>query len=243
MRFYTLPPYSEPWPFIIFNANKPENGFRYLKRWVKRIQSVIIDSGIEIFRNPDIKDYPRRHTHRLVRLWKRAKLLLPKSAEVFVTCPDYCDDYNPRQLWISQSITNIERTVQSVCSCLDAYPEVQWLIPIQGHNEKPDSIFRSISLYHQLGITSSHDFFAIANLCTSKRINTIIATCRAARLLLPDKRLHAFGISLPAARKLKGILDSWDSLAYTFPRTPNNPSCKTAEQRKEYFKQFIQRIP
>jgi hypothetical protein len=60
VRFFTLPPSGVYWPYVLINANRPERGLRYLRRW-GRVEVVIVDSGVEIFRDPSVRDYPPDH--------------------------------------------------------------------------------------------------------------------------------------------------------------------------------------
>ncbi len=118
--FYTLPPIYIPYPFILINANNPN--INYIVKNRDFIESVIIDSGVEIFRDPSIKDYPSNHFEKLVRLYKRVKNIC-RDCNVYVTIPDYPDDYNPKALWINNK-TNIERTLDNILYALNSYSEV-----------------------------------------------------------------------------------------------------------------------
>jgi len=236
MRFYTLPPKEIKWPYILINANNPNKGINYIL--AHKPKSVIIDSGVEIFRNSHIKDYPPNHIYRLIYLFK---LVRKYVNEVWVTVPDYPDDYHPKALWINGK-DNIQRTVENVIKYVDEYPEVSWLIPIQGHNEDPLSVMKSISAYEELGILDRFEYFAIANLCVSKKLSTIVKTVNAVYLQIPNKKLHAFGISLSAVKRLRGKLFSFDSMAWTFPRKSGGHSCKNEEERKVYFYAYVSRI-
>ena len=55
MKFYTLPPFDIYWPNILVNGNNPSLGVKYLRRWGRKVEMVIIDSGVEIFRKPQSK--------------------------------------------------------------------------------------------------------------------------------------------------------------------------------------------
>jgi len=203
LRFYTLPPLSVQYPFILVNANHPEEGLRYIRRNRKAIKAVLIDSGIEIFRDPKVKEYPEGPRGRIlkqVRLYNRVKSLVP-GAHILVTIPDYCDDYIPGNLWISQEFTNIERTFQNVVWALDEFPEIPWLVPIQGHNKKPRSIAKSIYLLEEAGILSDRKYYAVANLCVEKSQEIIVETLKIARKALPGKFIHAFGLDMRAIAK------------------------------------------
>jgi len=241
VRFYTLPPRDVFWPFVLINANRPKEGIGYLRAHRRDIKAVIIDSGIEIFRDPSVKDYPPGHLKRLVWLYKRVRLICP-HAEVWATAPDYCDDYHPRALWLSDNITNIERTVESVKRALRNYPDVEWLIPIQGHYRKPSSVARCIELMEEEGILDGRDYVAVANLCTERRHDIMVETILIAERMLAPRRIHVFGLDVDVAMKVRRRIFSFDSLAWTFPREPGNPSCKNHEQRVRYFMDFIRRL-
>ena len=58
MIFYTKPPKKIPYPYVLINLNNPKDGKSYIRKHRDIIKSVIIDSGIEIFRRPDVKEYP-----------------------------------------------------------------------------------------------------------------------------------------------------------------------------------------
>ena len=241
IRFYTLPPSDADWPYILINANNPALG--YIRKHRKAIKSVIVDSGIEIFRNPEVKDYPKGHIYRIVKLHNYLRRVLP-DAEVYATVPDYCDDYHPRNLWLSTEVTNIERTFQNVIKYTEEFDYVNWLIPVQGWNKQPKSIERCIRLYQGSGILSEFDYFAIGNLCVEPDVMTIYATYWLARKLLPDKKLHVFGLKLRALRLVKGFIDSFDSTAWTRPVNSKlgNWSCKNSEERKRFFYAWISRL-
>ena len=174
-----------------------------------------------------------------IPLYNRVKQVVD---DVWVTCPDYPDDYNPRALWLSSETTNIERTVENIARCIDTYPDVDWLIPIQGHYRKPRSILRSIKLLDELGVLKRYEYVAVANLCTERRHDIMVKTVNLAHLLLPCKRLHVFGLDLDVAMKLRGKIFSFDSMAWTFPRKPGRWSCKNQAERIQYFQEYIQKV-
>jgi len=234
-----LPPDRVPYPFILMNANRPSEGLRYIRRHHSVVRSVIIDSGVEIFRNPLVKDYPGGHLSRLVKLYHRVKQLV---GEVYVTCPDYPDDYHPRSLWLSGEITNIERTLLNIEECLCNWPSVNWLIPVQGHYRDPDSVVRAVRLLDSWGVVDRYGYFAVANLCVEKRRDVMVKTARTVRMLLPDKKIHVFGLDMPTALKLRGVIDSFDSMAWTFPRGRGGHSCKNTRERIEYFKAYLEKL-
>ncbi len=240
--FYTLPP--KPYPYILINANNPSVGLSCIRKYRKNIKSVIIDCGIEIFRDIKVKDYPKNWVNRLIRLYYYVKSTLPENVEVFVTCPDYCDDYYPKSLWINDEITNIERTVQNVINYTGKY-NVNWLISIQGWYKKPNSVLRCIKLYREYGIIKEFNFFAVGNLCVESNKKIIYQTISLVRKELRNKRLHIFGLKLNVFPLVKHLIDSFDSMAWTRPVSRKlcaNWSCKNKEERIRFFETWLNRL-
>ncbi|RLI17110.1 hypothetical protein DRO54_11995, partial [Candidatus Bathyarchaeota archaeon] len=75
-------------------------------------------------------------------------------------------------------------------------------------------------------------------------IMIIYDTYRLARKLLPDKKLHVFGLKVRALKLVKGIIDSFDITAWTRPVNSKlgNWSCKNSEERRRFFKAWISRL-
>jgi len=253
--FYTLPPREVPYPYVLINANNPENGIQYIISHWRQVKSVIIDSGVEIFRNPSVKDYPggaRSWIYRLVQIYRRLLKLVP-GAEVYVTCPDYVDDYNPGALWINDRITNIERTVENVKICVSQYPDVNWLIPVQGHYRRPESLITSIDYYWNMGILDRYKYLAVANLCVERDVGILHRSVLTVRVRLKElgvldgTRIHIFGLKINALRRVRYDINSFDSTAWTRPvdsavRTIRNASAKTQRERVIFFCEYIRRL-
>ena len=249
-KFFTLPPIEVSWPYILLNANRPNLG--YVVKHRRNIKSVIIDSGIEIFRNPCIKDYSggfKSQAHRLYLLYRRVKNVLP-SAEIYVTVPDYCDDYNPCSLWLSDKVTNIERTVESIMYATEKYSDVEWLIPIQGHWRKPKTLVKCLNMLREHGFEfEKHDYYAVANLCVEVDMSVLRHSVLYVWGWFMEKlgyvpRLHVFGPKIRALPFIKNYIYSFDSMAWTRPvnsklhsRFPF--SAKTEEQRILFFKEYV----
>jgi len=219
------------------------------------IKSIIIDSGVEIFRKDGIRDYPygaKAWIRRLVNLYRRVRALAP-NAEVFVTCGDYPDDYRPRSLWINDKITNIERTAENVRFCVSEFRDVNWLIPIQGWYRNPAGLLLSIEYYHKMGILDRFKYYAIANLCVEPDSDLIHRSVLAVRKalkdlgVLDDVKLHVFGLKIQSLKKVKGLIHSFDSTAWTRPvnseaRRIRNASAKTLAERILFFCEYIETL-
>jgi hypothetical protein len=232
VKFFTTPP--RPYPYYLLNVRRP------VLTYVRFAEEVIIDSGVEIFRDPNVKDYPKDHISNLVKLYLRVKALVG-SKSIYVTVPDYCDDYHPRSLWLSEDYTNIERTVDNVLKYTEQYKWIPWLIPVQGWNRKPESVLRCIKLYREYGIIDRFEYFGIGNLCVEPDVEIIFRTCKLVRDELRDKKIHVFGLKLPALKYVYHLIDSFDSMAWTRPVDSRGHSCKTTQERIEYFEKWLKR--
>ena len=240
MRFYTLPPFEVPYPYVLVNANNPDGGLRYIVRYRDIVESVIIDSGVEIFRDPGVRDYPPGHFDRLVSLYRRVRSYVP-GVEVYVTVPDYPDDYHPRALWVGGK-TNIERTLDNILYALTSYREVKWLIPVQGHFEKPGSIVYALELYQKHGVPLE-DYVALAMLCVSRKCSIVQKTVSLAYHWFIgnglDTRIHVFGPAVNCIRLVRKLVYSFDSMAWTRPRRYHGSSAWNNRERVYLFITFL----
>ena len=246
--FYTLPPDTISYPYVLINANNPEHGIRYIMRHRNKIEAIIIDSGIEIFRNPRVKEYPggpEAWIQRLVRLYDRVRSVAGKGVEIYVTCADYPDDYHHRALWLSEDFTNIERTVMNVLKCVDWYQDVEWLIPVQGWNRRPRSLLWSLEYLHELGVLKGYDYIAVANLCVELNMRILRDSVLYVYHWLKDRgyekhRIHIFGLKIAALDAVESYVNSIDSVAWSRPVSTRlqramNWSAKTEEERILFF--------
>jgi len=237
--FFTMPPRQVPYPYILINTWSPNLG--YISRFRKQIKFVIVDSGVSIFKR-GFKEYPdgaKVQIKRQIILYEKIKRY--RIPNILITIPDYPDDYIPRSLWLSDTITNIERTHNNIIMAVDNYPELPWLIPVQGHYKSPRSILRAIDLLRESGILKRYKYYGIANLCEEEDVNIIRQTLAIAARELKGKWIHSFGVTLDSLRQIAGYIDSFDSTAWTKPHsrklTPEdvNYSAKSDFQRLLFF--------
>ena len=225
-RFYTYPPSGREWDYILFN---PSN----MKTMSKlNFKHAILDSGVLIFHDPKVKDYPRDFNER----WKKeAREVSDKYGEqVWITIPDLPDDYNPGQFGdnVKKTIDNIEEFVN--------VDRVNWLISLQARFLNIFTFAYAIQSVREL--LGDYPRIAIGTVCKTNKISFIENSIKLARRHFPHSHIHAFGLTLKALPKVKMELNSFDSLAYTFPRTSGRGSCKTLAERQQYFDNYVKRI-
>jgi len=224
IRFYSLP--DSPYPYLLVNRKN----YRILFK--RRFKHAIIDSGVMDFVHEDVKEYP----HGFLKEWKyKARLLTDVFGDkVWCVIPDYPDDYNPGQFG-----NNVKKTLQNIEEFI-AVDGVNWLPVIQSRYLDRLSFLESAYLTRE--VIGDYPRVAIGTVCKCKKLEFIEYCCKVARKYFPDAWIHAFGLTLKALPKVCNFIDSFDSMAWTFPREPGLPSCKSMKERREYFKLYIERI-
>ncbi len=100
-----------------------------------------------------------------------------------------------------------------------------------------------MELYQKHGVPLDN-YIAIANLCVEDRTRIIIETVKLAwnwlyRNGYYNTRIHVFGPDARSIQHIHKYIYSWDSMAWTRPRTGNGWSCKNNGERIYLFLTFI----
>ena len=226
MRFYTTPKGEVEWPYWLVN---PRTEKRLLN---SGFEHAIADSGVMIFVHEDITEYPQG----FLREWKyKAKLLTDIYGEDRISCviPDYPDDYNPGQFG-----DNVEKTISNIEDFISV-DGPKWVVSLQSRYLDKFSFLKAVQEVKDL--LGHYPNLAIGTVCKCNRIEFIKYCCDVARQHFPKSWLHAFGLTLRALPHVNETLDSWDSMAWTFPRKPGGRSHRGGEE-VEYFDAYVNRI-
>jgi len=224
-RFYTLPPSRDirhPWLFVTFGKRDE------LK--VRDYEHAIMDSNVGLFfHHRGLPEYP----HGFFWLYEHYAKWLSKRFNLWVVTPDYPDDYNPGSLGdnVSRTLANIEKFME--------VKGVEWLPVIQSRFMDTFSFIDSCWRVKEL--IGDHPRVAIGTVCKSRSLRWIVYCCKYARRVFPNAWIHAFGLTLGALPRVKKFIDSWDSMAWTFPRTPWLSPYKTKMEAREYFEAYLRR--
>jgi hypothetical protein len=150
--------------------------------------------------------------------------------KVWVTIPDYPDDYHPGQFGdnIAKTLANVERFIEIEC--------VSWLPVIQARFQDIRSFEESCKQLREI-----NDFkrVALGTVCKTRNVKFILDCCRLARRYFPDAWIHAFGPTLSVIGLMRHYVNSFDSSAWTFPRTPHRASCRSTQEREQYFMEYL----
>jgi len=234
LRFYTLPPKGVEWPWLFVNPKQKNE----LKR--RNFAHAILDPGVGIFRvNPGLKDYPPQFLHYWkyeAKKWSRIT-----RGSLWVTIPDYPDDYHPGQFG-----DNIEKTLKNIKEFI-TFDGVEWLPVIQSRYLNIFSFYESCELLKKL--IKAYPRVAIGTVCKTRRLKFIIDCCKITRKFFPNAWIHAFGLTIQALPKVKEYINSFDSVAYTFPVLPewrNDGrrwrSARTKAERMKYFYAYLRHL-
>jgi len=227
MRFYTLPPsYDIEYPYLCAPIHK----WRALLK--RKWEHAIIDCGVLIFKKEKVKEYPKWFLNSYH--FKAKSLTEIFKGRVWVVIPDYPDDYNPGAIHdsVEKTLANMERFVR--------LGGVNWLPSIQSKFLDIDSFIDSCKRTREI-IKKDYPRVAIGTICKTNNLAFIKKCCRIARAYFPNSWIHAFGLGLKALPFVKHLLDSFDTMAWTFPRSPWL-SCKNLLKAREYFKAYIKKV-
>jgi hypothetical protein len=212
-RFYTYPPDECEWPWVLRNINQ------------KPLPCIheIVDIGIY-----DLLKPPHRHSEEKLRKWED---LAPQGWKVVPDCPDLggefgCDvDFNNLEYswWLLEKYYNPN--------------DPNHLPVIQSHYNNIQSFKDYIERFKdKWGLV---DKIAVGSICKLDDNITGARMLKIIRREFPDSWIHAFGLRFKQFRKVYKLINSYDSTAWTFPRTPGRGSCKNKAERIIYFNDYI----
>lgn len=223
LRFYTLPPRCIKYPYLFVNMRNSKELYK------REFEHAICDCGVYYFHmNPELDEYPRGY---LSQYGAKARVLSRRFKDkLLIAIPDYPDDYHPGQFGdnVSRTFKNIRRFVR--------IEGVNWLPSVQARYLDVKSFVRACKRLRNIA-----DFrcIAIGTVCKTKNLSFIERCCGIARSFFPNAWIHAFGLTLNAITRVSHLIDSFDSMAWTFPRNAGGWSAKNTQERIEYFNRYV----
>lgn len=216
-RFYSYPPAECQWPFILRRL-----GWKPLP-----CEHEILDVGIL-----DLKEPPHRYSEEKLKTWKQ------EETGGWKVVPD-CFDL-PGEFGIHVDFDTMDYSFQLLerFYCDD---DRDYLMPvIQGRSGDYQSFkdyVRRIKKQYEPGIIG-----VSGSLCRSKDTNLVRGVLKMVQRELPGVWVHAFALRFSHLRGVNGLIDSFDSTNWTFPRTSGRGSCRNKEERIQYFYDYIRRL-
>lgn len=233
-RFYTLPPSRDiyhPWLFVTFMNRK--------ELLLRNFEHSIMDCNVGLFfHHKQLYEYPSGF---LDEYKKEAKILGELFGDkIMVSIPDYPADYVVDGKQTPSAYDNVARTLRNIRKFIK-YDGVNWLPVIQSNLNDPLSFINSCILMKDI-IGGDYPRIAIGTVCKSRNREWIKHCCWCARAYFPKSWIHAFGLTLDALPFVKDHIDSWDSMAWTFPRGRGLSSAKNIQQAREYFVKYMEKV-
>ncbi len=254
IRYYTLPPKGIDYPWLFVNMRKYKLLFHY------SFEHAIVDSGVEYFFNHlRVKDYPRSYLAWYKHKSKELSKIFGED-RIAIVIPDYPDDYE-KGLTYEDKMDNVDKTLRNIEDFISV-DGVTWIPVIQSRLHDSYSFWDSAMRVRE--IVGDYPIVAVGTVCKSKNLSWIRWCLMNARRRFPNSWIHAFGLTLSALRMVKRVvnsfdsqlwdsrrvlwkrarrlIDSFDSMSYSFPRRPGFPSAKNYETRIKYFYAYLHRI-
>jgi len=235
-RFYVHPASLERlrYPYLMFNmAEKRRLG---KERWFKEnwFKHAIIDSGVEtFFFKRRMKDYPKYFLEQYK--WK-ALLATRKFGreKVWVTIPDYPDDYEQRLTW-EKGKDNVDKTLENI-ERFSSTDEVEWIYPVQSRYLDRERFIESCKLVKRY----NPKIIGIGTVCKTRNVKFIHFCIKKAREIF-GKNIwtHAFGPTLRSLPYIRYYIDSFDSSAQFYI---NGRMVKNREEREKAFLNWFQKM-
>jgi len=229
--FFTCPPRGVEYPFLFVPMHRYKLLFRC--RWAH----AIVDSGVELFFfTRKMKDYPRSYLNSYKVMARNLSSFF--GDRIWVSIPDYPDDYQPSLCWDGE-MDNVDKTLRNIENFI-SIDGVNWLPVIQSRHENTFSFIESC--YRVKEIIGNYPRVGIGTVCKARILRWIVWCCKYARNEFKDSWIHAFGLTLSAFRHVKNVLDSFDSMAWKFPRRRGRGTADTKEKQIEYFTAYLKRL-
>jgi hypothetical protein len=222
------------YPYLVLSVTDTTSE-RYLRRG---IEAVIIDSGVyTVFKKLGLREYPGGPIAWMLKIVSLYNVAKRYVSSVYAVVPDYPVDYRGNPI-----PNNVEKTIRNIELALDSFPEVSWIIPVQGRPDSVSSVAKTIELLKQLGLLKS-DYVAVAPNCTSKSIEYMRRLAFTVRALLPGKRVHVFGVPMRMWSAIERYVDSTDTIALnSMCRKLFGRLCRTKIENTRAWETFLEEL-
>lgn len=216
LKFYTTPPI--PYPYVMRPIHRKVN-FKFLHE--------IVDIGIY-----DLLKPPYIHKEKKLLKWEA---LEPKGWKIVPDYPDIRREHNISEF----TMDNVEKSKEMIERFYDAKNPTHVPV-IQGYKDDPDSFVEYIDWFKTNHDLPESNAIAIGTICKAGRKKATVEVVTNIRNAFPDLHIHAFGLKLTHFDKVYHLIDSWDSMAWTFPRGRGRGSAKNKVEKIQYFYDYME---
>jgi len=177
----------------------------------RNVGLLLVDSGAQQFNTQFRTGYP--YPTELYYNWASSI-----RADYVVSLDVPCDLVVPRgDMTVKEALELTLRNAVRMDETYQRLKERGWrrlptpLPTIQGH-KRVGEFLSSLESFKGAGLVERYDYFGIGSLCIERSPQFVYDVCRAVRRELGwKKRIHVFGPSVPAIKRIWGLVDSLDS--------------------------------
>jgi hypothetical protein len=166
-----------------------------------------------------------------LKKWQNIK---PNGWKTVPDCPNIQKEFNSKT-----KIDNVEYSKELLLEFYDP-GNLSHLPVIQGYYHSVSS-FESYMKWF-LKEFSIPDKIGIGTCCKASSKRIVEDTLKLARRYFPKTWIHVFGLKLNHISNVYSIINSWDSMSWTFPRGRGRGSAKTKAERVQYFCEYIESL-
>jgi hypothetical protein len=234
------------YPYLLINAYD-ETTLRYVNKDSARfIKSVIIDSGVHsVFHRLELNEYPGGYVNWIAKVASLWRTVSRHVEESYAVIPDYPADYDNNPIH-----DNVERTFRNIEYATRHYPNVKWIIPLQGKKDDVASVVKSFEYVRDMGLLGRYGYVAIAPTCTTHSLRFLrdVAQIVWKRVKQLEKsgqyvKIHMFGVTVKAWRDIAHYVDSTDAIIGNIWCKPLiGKMCTTRTEKEMGWRMFLERV-
>jgi hypothetical protein len=172
---------------------------------------VFLDSGAQQFFSKFRDSYPYTPTQYLEFAVGTVK------ADFVATLDLPLDILAPRGLSIKEGIKKTVELGVEVVALAEKLGVLGRVVPVLQGFDDPSQWLESLDLYKQHGITPQRfKLWGVGSICMMRSPKLVERVLSAVRKALGDAKMHVFGISLNALRRVYPLIDSYDTSAWVY---------------------------
>jgi len=240
--------------------NRPDTAYSYLlinaydestlnyvnKNSAQFIKSIILDGGVHsVFYRLELKEYPGGYTNWVAKVANLWRIIARYVKESYAVVPDYPTDYDNNPI-----DDNVERTFRNIEYAVQHYPDVNWIIPLQGKKDDIVSVVKSYEYVKDMRLLEQYNYIAIAPTCTTRNIKYLrdVAQIIWKRIKQLEKsgqyvKIHMFGVTVKAWQKIALFVDSTDTIVTNiWCRSLFGKMCTKRIEKEIAWHMFLERV-
>jgi len=139
------------------------------------------------------------------------------GADLIATLDLPLDILTPRGLPVAEGIRKTVEYGVEVAALAEKLGVLGRVVPVLQGFDDPSQWLESLDLYKQHGITPQRfKLWGVGSICMMRSPRAVERVLSAVRRALGDAKMHVFGISLNALRRVFPLIDSYDTSAWVY---------------------------